>query len=286
MEIILGEMAGFCPGVENAVKRTQKEVEEKKDIYCLGELVHNKQVVDKLKEKGLQQIEQIEEAPEKARVIIRAHGVPREVYQYAKEKQIELIDLTCAKVLGLHKMVEEYAKRGYYIILMGQPQHPENIGTISFAKENAFILQEKEEIDLLVQQIKKSGVNQIAIFSQTTFSIEKFEEYKKIIQQKIDFTAEIEIKNTICNATRLRQEETKEMANQVELMIIIGGKNSSNTTKLYEIALRGCNNAMHVETEEDLYMNYIRRFKKIGVMAGASTSKESIDRIMEILKRG
>lgn len=286
MEVILGKMAGFCPGVENAVKKTQKEVEQHKQIYCLGELVHNRQVVDKLKEKGLQQIEHIEEAEENTRVIIRAHGVTKEVYQYAKEKNIELIDLTCAKVLGLHKMVEEYAKRGYYIILIGQVDHPENIGTISFAGKNATVLQEKEEIDLVIQQMKKRGTSQLAIFSQTTFSIEKFEEYLKIIQQKIDFSVRIEVKNTICSATKLRQEETKEIAKQVELMVIIGGKNSSNTTKLYEIALQGCNNAMHVENEEDLYMNYVRRFEKIGVMAGASTSKESIERIIDILKRG
>jgi len=286
MEIILGKMAGFCPGVENAVKRANKELENSKEIYCLGELVHNKQVVDKLKSKGLQEIDSIKKAPKQSKVIIRAHGVPKEVYQYAQENQIELIDLTCGKVLRLHKIAEKYATNGYYIILMGKATHPENIGTISFCGKNSSVIENKEDIDKVINKLKRTTLRKLAIISQTTFSTEKFEEYTDILQQKIDFNMEIEINNTICDATRLRQEETKEIARQVELMIIIGGKNSSNTTKLYELAIRECNNAMHVETTEDLYMNYVRRFKKIGVMAGASTSQESIDEIMSILKRG
>lgn len=286
MEIILGKMAGFCPGVENAVKKAQEQIEKNENVYCLGELVHNKTVLDKLRKKGLQKIDFIQEAEKKAKVICRAHGVPKKVYEYAKENEIQLIDLTCAKVLLVHKMAQEYAKNGYYIILMGQAQHPENIGTVSFCGDYVSVLEEKEEIDSIVQKIKKSKANKLAILSQTTFSVEKFEQYVDIIKKKIDFDIEIEVKNTICNATRLRQEETKEIAKQVELMIIIGGKNSSNTIKLYEIAVRGCNNAMHVETKEDLYMNYVRRFEKIGVTAGASTSQESIEEIMEILKQG
>lgn len=286
MEIIIGKMAGFCPGVENAVKRAEEEIQKNKQVYCLGELVHNKPVLDKLKKEGLQEIDFIQEIKKEARVICRAHGVPKEVYEYAKEHEIQLVDLTCGKVLRIHKMAQEYAQKGYYIILMGQAQHPENIGTISFCGEYASILEEKEEIDAIVQKIKESKLIRLLIFSQTTFSVEKFEKYVNIIKQKIDFNIEIEVKNTICDATKLRQEETKEIAKQVELMIIIGGKNSSNTTKLYEIAIKGCNNAMHVETKEDLYMNYVRRFKKIGVTAGASTSKESIEEIIEVLQQG
>lgn len=286
MEIILGKMAGFCPGVENTVRRAKQELEKGEKIYCLGELVHNKQVVNQLKEKGMQPIEKIEEAPEGAKVILRAHGVAKEIYEYAKKHKIQLIDLTCGKVLRLHKMAEEYAKNGYYIILMGQADHPENIGTISFCGENASILQEKEEIDAIVEKIKESGTKQVVIFCQTTFSLEKFEQFIDLLERKVDYTIKMEINNTICDATKLRQEETKEIARKSELMVIIGGKNSSNTTKLYEIALNWCGNAMHVETPEDLYMNYVKRFVKIGVMAGASTSKESIDEIMDILRRG
>lgn len=286
MEIVLGTMAGFCPGVENAVKKAQEQIEKSKKVCCLGELVHNKPVMEKLKKQGLQEVASIQEVEKDTKVICRAHGVPKEVYEYAQENQIELIDLTCPKVLRVHKIAQEYAQKGYYIILMGQAQHPENIGTISFCKEHASILEKKEEIDEIIQKIKKSQKKKLAILSQTTFSVEKFEQYVSIIKEKIDFNIEIEIRNTICDTTRLRQEEVKEMAKQVELMIVIGGKNSSNTTKLYEIAVRGCNNAMHVETKEDLYMNYVRRFEKIGVTAGASTSQESIEEIIKILKQG
>lgn len=286
MEIVLGKTSGFCNGVNDAVENAERLLEVHKSVYCLGELVHNKNVMEKLQKNGLKIVQDINEIPSKAKVIIRTHGVSKRIYEIAKEKDIELYDYTCKKVLELHNLVNTYAKDNYYILILGDKSHSENIGTISFAGENCAILQEKEEIDNIIDSIRKSGTSKLLIIAQTTFCVDKFEEYIEKIQKKLDFNLHIEIMNTICGATRIRQEETKQIAKNSDLMIIIGGKNSSNTIKLYDIAIYWCNNAMHVETKEDLYMNYVKRFDKIGVMAGASTSQESIDEIMSILKRG
>lgn len=284
MEVVLGKTAGFCFGVDNAVRKAEEILEHQSTVYCLGEIVHNKEVVKKLEDKGLRTIQNMEEAKNEDVVIIRAHGVPRKTYEYAKENNIELIDLTCPKVLEIHMLVEKYAKEGYYIVLIGAKAHPENIGTISFAGKNASILEDREEIDDIIELIKKANLPKLLIIAQTTFAVDKFNEYVEILESKLSFNMKIEVIDTICKTTRLRQEETKKIAKDSDLMIIIGGKNSSNTTKLYDIAVKTCGNAMHVETKEDLYMNYIRRFKKIGVMAGASTSQESIKEIMEVLQ--
>ena len=286
MDIVLGETAGFCFGVDNAVKNVENLLKQEKEIYCLGDLVHNKLVVNSLKQKGLKTVEDINEVPDKSKLVIGTHGVPKNIYRIAEEKGIELYDLTCKRVLELHNLVEKYAKNGYYIVLIGVKGHLENIGTISLAENKSIIFEDREEIDNVVEQVRKSGTSKLLIVAQTTFSVDKFNEYTEKIKKKIDFNLQIEIINTICSTLKLRQEETRNIARNSELMIVIGGKNSSNTIKLYDEAILGCNNAMLVETKEDLYMNYVRRFNKIGVIAGASTSKESIDEIMDILRKG
>ena len=140
-------------------------------------------------------------------------------------------------------------------------------------------------IEEAIEDIKATNIRNIAIISQTTFSMERFDRYVKCIKRNIPKDSNLEINKTICDSTRMRQEETKEIAKQVELMIIIGGKNSANTNKLYEIALDFCNNAMKVETMEDLYLNYVRRFQKVGVMAGASTPQEFIQEVVEAIQK-
>ena len=285
MEVILGKRAGFCPGVKNAVIKTEKYVEQVKEIYCLGQLIHNKQVTEKLKQKGLRIVDDISDVPNDVYLIIRAHGIPKETYKKIKEKNIKLIDLTCPKVLQIHKQVENYAENGYYIILIGENEHPEVIGTYSFGKPNISIIENPEDIKTTIKDINKKDIRNIAVVSQTTFSMDKFEQYVSNIKKMINKDSNLEVNKTICDATRLRQIETSQIAKQVELMIIIGGKNSSNTKKLYEISLKECNNAMLVETIDNLYLNYIKRFKKVGVMAGASTPKDIIDEIVEILEK-
>lgn len=284
MEVILGKKAGFCPGVRNTVIKAKNIVQKNETTYCLGYLVHNPQVVENLEKMGMKVVENVQDVPENESLIIRAHGTKKDIYKLAEERNIQILDLTCPKVLSIHKQVEDYAKRGYYIILIAEKNHSETIGTYSFCGENSSIIENLEDINVTVEDIMKKDIRNITIFAQTTFGVEKFDQYVNIIKMKIPKDSNLEINKTICDATKLRQIETKEIASKVELMIIIGGKKSSNTNKLYDISQRECSNVMFVETMEDLYLNYVKRFKKVGIMAGASTPEELINEVVELVK--
>ena len=248
----------------------------------MGELVHNKQVTENLSSKGMKFIDNIEEA--KNKVIIRSHGVTRNIYIKAKELNIKVIDLTCPKVLKIHNIAQDYSKDGYYIFIIGKTTHPEMIGTISFCGEYYSVIENESEIENAVNQFKKSNKDKILIISQTTFSLETFENIIIKIKQRIP-EEKIEIKNTICTATKQRQEETEKMAKQVDAMIIIGGKQSSNSNKLYELAKKYCNIVLFIETEKELDLKTLKGINKVGVMAGASTPNESIVKVVEKLKK-
>ena len=279
MEVVLGKLSGFCGGVNKSVLMARKTLEKQKRVYCLGDLVHNKQVVDNLKEKGLIVVDSLKDVPLKAHVIIRAHGVDKEIYKEALKKKIDLIDLTCVNVLKIHKIAEDLANNGFYIILTGDKNHPEVKGTISFCGSNSSIIENEEQLNEVVLDIKKSGLKKVALISQTTYSLDKFDCIQKRFEDFFADKYELSINNTICNATELRQKEVKEIAKQVEAMVIIGGKHSSNTVKLYDISKSICQNTYLIETVLDLN-DEISRFSKVGVMAGASTSKELIDEIL------
>lgn len=284
MEIIVGKTAGFCYGVKRAVEGAIEEIENKEEVYCLGEIVHNKEVVKKLKQKGIKQIEKIEEATGKT--IIRAHGIAKEIYEKAKEMNIEIKDLTCPKVLQIHKIAEDFQKEGYYIFLFGNKNHPENIGTISYCGNKYYVIEDLERLPEALKKLEESQVKKLAVIAQTTYNLEKFETGTKEIERLLeDKGIKIDIVNTICHATESRQKETEEISKNVDFMIIIGGKNSSNTQKLYEIAKKYCREAVCIETKEELEKIELdfSKYNKIGIMAGASTPKESIVDVKELL---
>ena len=282
MEIKVGKLAGFCGGVINSVTKTDQILNDGVKTYCLGELVHNKQVVDKLESKGLILIESLEEAEKGSRVIIRAHGVPNSVYDIAKDRNIELFDLTCPNVLRIHEKAIKLVEEGYYIVLIAQKDHPEAIGTISFCGKDSIILEDIDGISFTVDEIKRSNKNKVAVISQTTYSMIKFENIVEELTKELN-DYELKIDNTICSATELRQKETSKLAGEVDAMIIIGGKNSSNTKKLFELASTKCKNTFIIETLKDLEADFTT-YDKVGVMAGASTPKESIEEVVEYLK--
>ena len=288
MEIIIGKTAGFCFGVKNAVTKAEEALEQNEEIYCLGELVHNKQVTERLTQKGMHFIDNITEA--KGKTVIRSHGVEKKTYKQAENIKIDLIDLTCPKVLHIHNIAEEYAKKGFYIILTGDENHPEMLGTASFCGDHYYILEDEENIEKAIDEFKKSKLNNVLLISQTTYSLEKFEKIAEKLQKEIP---SIEIINTICNATKMRQEETEQMAKDVDIMIIVGGKHSSNSNKLYELAKKYCCNVLFVETADDIELKSVHICKensknepsvRVGIMAGASTPKESIDKVVEKIK--
>lgn len=283
MEIIIGKTSGFCHGVKNAVDKASEEVEQSKEkVYCLGELVHNKEVIDRLQEKGLTFIDNLDEA--KGKTIIRAHGVTKETYEQAQKLKIELKDLTCPKVLKIHDIAEEYSKNGYYIFLVGIANHPETIGTYSFCGKYSSIIENICDLEQVVTKFQKTNIKKALLITQTTFNLRKFEEISEKLKERLE-GIDLKVINTICSATELRQKETENLSQNVDLMLIIGGRNSSNTNKLYDISSKYCKNVIFAENLKDIDINYIRQFERIGVMAGASTPHESIDSIVDFIKQ-
>ncbi len=284
MDIIVGKTAGFCYGVKRAVEGAKEETKKEKEIFCLGEIVHNKQVIEELKKDGMIFIDNIKDA--KNKVIVRAHGVKKQIYEEVNKNDIKLIDYTCPNVLKIHEIAEEYSDKGYYIFLCGSKNHPENIGTMSYCGNNYFVIQREEDTLRALDKLKRSGIKKLLLISQTTYSLEKFYIIEEIIKNELEIDVELVVKNTICKATELRQKETEKISKKVDCMIIIGGTNSSNTKKLYEIAKNNCKNCMCVETEAQLNLRKIENQDTIGIMAGASTPQKSIEEIYnKIIKK-
>lgn len=285
MEIIVGKTAGFCYGVKRAVDGSLNQIKENNNkIYCLGELVHNKQVVTELEDKGIKVIEKISDAPKKSTLIIRAHGVEKKIYNIAKENELEIIDYTCPNVLKIHDLAKEYEQNGFYIFLTGSENHPEIIGTKSYCGKNSIVISDENDVKNAMSKFEKSGIKKLLLISQTTYSLDKFEKIKKMVEQDIENNVEVVIKNTICLATEQRQKETQKLSQKVDCMIIIGGKNSSNTKKLYDIAKENCTNTILIETKDEINKENIKDFESVGIMAGASTPQKSIDDVIGILK--
>ena len=285
MEIIVGKNAGFCFGVKRAVEGTMSEIKDKNKIYCLGELVHNRKVIEELQNKGVKIIDDLFSLKkEKAKVIIRAHGVDKSIYEYAKENEIEIIDYTCPFVIKIHKLAETYSKNDFYIFLIGSKEHPEIKGTSSYCDNYYDIIETQNDVSFAIKNFNDSNLKKLLVIVQTTFSLEKFNKILEEIKNSVDKNILLEVKNTICNATKIRQDETNDISKCVECMIIIGGKNSSNTKKLYEISINNCKNTFLVENEKELEIDKIKKYEKVGIMAGASTPYKSIENIINMLK--
>ncbi|MBO5349583.1 MAG: 4-hydroxy-3-methylbut-2-enyl diphosphate reductase [Clostridia bacterium] len=285
MELILGKTAGFCYGVKTAVEKSIETIKNNGSTCCLGEIVHNKKVVKEIKDMGMHFIDKLEENTEKVNTIIRAHGVSKKIYDDADKNNIKLIDLTCPNVLKIHKIVSDYKEKDYYIFLIGTKLHPETIGTAGFCGEHFSIIEDQGDLQKSIESLKKSKKENLLVAVQTTFSLDKFLMLTDIIKNDLkNDIKNIEIANTICNATKTRQEETEQISKKVDYMIIIGGKNSSNTKKLYEIAKKNCNNTICIESYKEIEKNNIKDKNIIGIMAGASTPQSSIDEVIELVK--
>lgn len=262
MDLLIAKNSGFCFGVEKAVKTTLHTLDENKyNVFSLGPIIHNKQVINLLESKGLKIINNIKDV-NKGKVIIRSHGVPLDVYSYAKKIGLELIDCTCPFVRNVQKKANEFFNNGYTIVVIGDPKHPEVIGINGWCNNKAIIVNSENDINLVPL------CDKLCIVSQTTITLEKFKKLSQLVKQK---GKSVKIFNTICNATNIRQESTKEIAKKVDVMIVIGGHHSSNTRKLAEISKEYCPNVYHIETLNELPIDKLKSFKTIGVTAGAST---------------
>lgn len=270
MEIIIGRESGFCFGVKRAVDGVENEVSSSGKLKCLGEIVHNEVVVKKLMDKGVVFVDNIDEVKDNEYLAIRAHGVPEDVYKKAEERNIKLLDFTCPKVMQIHKKIKEASDNGYSIILIGKKEHPETIGSMGYAKD-VYVIEDISEIEALPLFDK--------VFSivQTTFSLDKYISIEKKLKEKY---SNIVCINSICPSTRNRQEECRKIAREADFMIIVGGKNSSNTKKLFEVACSECENCIIIQDENDKKIEESKKYDIIGVMSGASTPMETIDKVV------
>lgn len=275
MEIIKAEKAGFCFGVANAVDKTFEILDNKRDdmfVFSYGELIHNDHVINKLAQKGMRVVHTVEEIftetnghPEKATVIIRAHGISPEKQREIESSGCTVIDATCPFVAKIHKLVSRQYKEGRKIIIIGDAAHPEVIGTNGWCDEDAVILSSVSEAESFVLS---SEINILySVVAQTTFSKKIFDEICEILKKSFD---NVIFFDTICSATSLRQEETEKIASQTDLMIVVGDRKSSNTCKLFDLSSRLCENVLFVENAAELDVSRIDKYKKVGVTAGAS----------------
>lgn len=278
MKVVLAESAGFCFGVKRAVELVYKEA-EKQDVpvYTFGPIIHNEEVVEDLEQKGVHAVKDMEELKKlpKGIVVVRSHGVSKEVKERIEELGFQIVDATCPFVLKIHKIVEEYSKKGYHILIIGNNSHPEVEGIKGWSlKDRTTVLQTREE----AENFTVSGSEKVCIVSQTTFNYNKFQELVEIIHKK---GYDILVLNTICNATEVRQKEAAKIAGKVDAMIVIGGRQSSNTQKLFEICKNECENTYYIQTLDDLDIKKFRSIDNVGITAGASTPNKIIEEVSE-----
>ena len=271
MEVILAKTAGFCFGVKRAVDTVYKEA-GKKNVYTNGPIIHNSEVVNDLKKKGVKVINSREEleALEEGTVIIRSHGVAREIYDLIHEKGLELVDATCPFVRKIHKIVEKAGNDGDQVIIVGSEQHPEVQGIKGWCTGEVHIISDAEQFEGI--DLNKPTT----LVSQTTFNYKKFQDLVEILNKK---GYDIGVCNTICNATEERQLEAKSIAKGVDAMVVIGDKQSPNSQKLYEISKKECENTFFVQTLRDLDLKLFESTGKVGITAGASTPQKIIKEV-------
>ncbi len=273
MKVILAKTAGFCFGVKRAVDTVYEQV-GKGDVYTYGPIIHNEEVVKDLESKGVHVVDNEEglNALTNGTIVIRSHGVERRIYDVIKENSLEIVDATCPFVKKIHNIVDTDSAQGKQIVIIGNPQHPEVMGIMGWCNTVPIVLETIEEADDLVL----SEGQAISIVSQTTFNHKKFNSIVEIFEKK---GYNITVYNTICNATEERQKETASIAQQVDAMIVIGGRNSSNTQKLYDISKKECANTYYIQTLVDLDLAAFESVGRVGITAGASTPNHIIKEV-------
>lgn len=279
MEIIRADHSGFCFGVEKAIDKTFEQIDRaKKDCrttYTCGNLIHNSAVTDKVASMGVKTISSLDEAKEGDVVIVRSHGEPKEFYDQAELKNIELIDTTCVFVTKIHNLVLSAHKDGRPVIIIGSANHQEVKATNGWCDYAGIILENEEKAEQFVNNFNSDKIP--LIVCQTTIKRELLDSILRVFDEK---SFKYEIKNTICNATRDRQESCAKLSEKVDVMVVIGDPNSSNSKKLYEIAKKTCKNALFIQDISDLELKELGNYNKIGVTAGASTPEWIIKEVI------
>lgn len=278
-EVTTAKSAGFCFGVKRAVDMVYDEAKKGERVYTLGPIIHNEQVVDDLEKKGVKVIESVNDINNDCdtTVIIRSHGVPQKVVEKLREKNVNIVDATCPFVSKIHKIVREASQNGKTVIIIGSDNHPEVEGIKGWCVGEPVVLESVEE----AEKFTIEGTKKVCVVSQTTFNYNKFKDIVDILSKK---SYDIDVMNTICNATEERQTEAGTIARQSDAMLVIGGKHSSNTQKLYEICRKECENTYFIQTLDDLDLKQLQSFRSVGITAGASTPNNIIKEVQSYVR--
>ena len=282
MKVKTAKTAGFCFGVKRAVDKVYELIENGvSPIYTLGPIIHNEEVVSDFEKKGVTVISE-EDIPKlrEGTVVIRSHGVGRRIYDMLKTAGISFVDVTCPFVLKIHRIVERESRAGKQIIIFGDPSHPEVKGICGWCEGSCTVLRNREDAENFVPDPGRIP----CIVSQTTFNYNKFKELVEILCKKRYDNNVLNIDNilnTICNATEERQKEAQSIAGEVDTMLVIGGRHSSNTQKLFEICKKECGNTYYIQTPVDLDSEMFHHSSYVGITAGASTPKKIIEEVQE-----
>lgn len=275
MEVTVAKTAGFCFGVQKAMDMVHEQIRAADiPIYTFGPIIHNEEVVKDLMDQGVGVIETEDELLKlyDVCVIIRSHGVGKHIYELMENHRIQIIDATCPFVKKIHRIVEEQKEAGRRVIIIGNEKHPEVEGIRGWGAPDTLVVETLEEVDKLPLSVDEK----LCIVSQTTFNYNKF---KDLVEKFSKKGYDIIVLNTICNATQERQVEAKRIASQVDAMIVIGGKHSSNTQKLYEICQKECRNTYYIQTLGDLNPECVSSVRSVGITAGASTPNHIIEEV-------
>ncbi|MEG2788628.1 MAG: 4-hydroxy-3-methylbut-2-enyl diphosphate reductase [Romboutsia sp.] len=277
MHVKIAKNAGFCFGVKRAMKMAWDELQKREDgIYALGPLIHNKQAVLKYEENGLKTINEVNDVPTSNSMIIRSHGVGERVYIESKSKSLNIIDTTCPFVKKIHEIAKRHYMNGYKIVVIGDANHPEVIGINGWCNNEALIIKTLDDLENI--ELDKS--KKYCVVAQTTINIDL---YNKIIECLSNDLDEVVFNNTICSATKVRQEAAKEISQDVDMMVVVGGKHSSNTQKLVQICMQYVP-TVAIETVAELNKDDFKGFNNVGLTAGASTPDWIIEDVITYIK--
>ena len=281
MEVRLAKSAGFCFGVNKAMEKVYEQIDKANGakIYTYGPIIHNEEVVKELEAKGVEVIDSLEELQKKEKgiLIIRSHGVAKAVSDKMEEAGFTVVDATCPFVKRIHNIVQKESALGKKIVIIGNPGHPEVEGIKGWCAGKAFIIETTQE----AEDFPASKDERICIVSQTTFNYNKFKDIVEIFEKR---GYDINVVNTICNATQERQTEAREIASMADAMIVIGGTHSSNSKKLYEICKGECNNTHFIQTLDDLHLELPKSVRMVGITAGASTPNNIIEEVQNYVR--
>ncbi|MBQ0000459.1 MAG: 4-hydroxy-3-methylbut-2-enyl diphosphate reductase [Clostridiales bacterium] len=282
MEVKVAKTAGFCFGVKRAVDKVYELIDSGiKPIYTFGPIIHNEQVVADLEQHGVFAIteEQLDDLKE-GTVVLRSHGVEKRIYDKLEALGIHYVDVTCPFVLKIHRIVEEKGKQGAHVVILGDPDHPEVKGICGWCTGPYTVIRDTEDAEAFVPDVKKP----LSVVSQTTFNFNKFKDIVEILRNKMYNESVLEyfdVLHTICNATEERQKEAREIAGAVDTMLVIGGRNSSNTQKLFDICRHECDNTYYIQSPVNLVPDMFQCSSYVGITAGASTPKKIIEEVQE-----